>query len=364
MKDSKNKDNIIDIDPASVVDNEPPPVPEGTIPKPMSRKFGVIGLATLAVLTSALAGGWIYRSSLSSYLPSDQMLALSARVDGLETAAKTSGKKIDAVVGFSDEFKSQLNAAVAQAAEAKMQAAANATEIAAAKSKLQTLEKGITDASSALRDVRAQLAASPAGTTSPEQLGLAARLDKIEKDLASLHSAATDSRPSAASLSQAMAELSAKVASGAPFEAEISQLARLIPSAEGLDILQSNAVYGAATSQQLIETLQSAANDLSTPHQQAATIDNSWWGYAGSLMSNLVTVRTAGTPDWAALAQRCVASLKNGKLTDAVALLNQNLEALPKPLQEWRLMAAKSLATAQALDKVKGAVARDVAARG
>jgi hypothetical protein len=363
MTSHETQDDIIDIDPAAVVDHASHPAPESSHIH-VKRNFGLFGVGAAALIAGALGGGWLYRTTLATYLPSDQFQAMAARVDALASEAKSSGQKLDAVVGFSDEFKSQLNAATAQADEARKQSVAIAQENAATKAKLLTLEKSVADVSASVKDLKTQIAAAPAGTGSADQSGLVARLDQIEKELNGLHSTLPQTRPAAAELNQALSDLSNKVIAGASYESEIAQLAKLVPASEGLDVLQSNAAKGVATQQQLLDGLQVLAKDLVAPAEAVAVDDTSWWGYASTMMSGLVTVKTAGAIDWPSVAQRCSGFVGQGKLSDALALLDQHLEALPKPLQDWRLMATKSLSAVQALEKVNQAVAREVAARG
>ena len=106
MTQDDNISDIIDIDPESVIENKPveEKAPSDSLKSRLSR-YGLIGVLLLGV---AVLGGWFYRAALSNLLPSDQIQAMSQRVDALEAANKISIKKLEAVVGLTDEIKSQL----------------------------------------------------------------------------------------------------------------------------------------------------------------------------------------------------------------------------------------------------------------
>ena len=363
MTQSENVSDIIDIDPEMVIENEaivPPPLPTKS-----PRKYGIYGLGALVLLASAAMGGWFYKDVLSAYFPSNQIQSLSMRIDFLEASNKAAGAKLDAIVVFTDEIKAQLGAAQAAATEAQKLATAAKTETASGNSKLVAVEGAIAEVAARIDDLKNKFAATPPGRIPADSSGLAARVDKLEESVSSVQQNATATKANVAQLSQALSDLKLKVVSGASYTDEIHRLNQMVPAADGLDILTSNAKTGVATQQQLVERLRSIAAELTPKLEIApATQDNGWWEKATSIMSGLVTVKTADAIDWQQLAAQCLGLIEQGQIGDSLKLLEQNLESLPKPLQDWRIMAAKRLSVDQALEQVGRAVSREIAARG
>ena len=80
----------------------PPPSPAAT--KPKTR----IALFAVALLAGAVAGGWIYKDVLASYLPSNELVAARGRIEALEAQTKTLGEQLGALAAGSDQLKSQF----------------------------------------------------------------------------------------------------------------------------------------------------------------------------------------------------------------------------------------------------------------
>ena len=94
--ESPLKPQVIDLEPEDViVEGEsapsappPPATPRKSIPSS--------ALLAIAVLGAAVVGAWIYKDILSSYLPSNDLIAAQARIDALEAQSKTLGEQLAA----------------------------------------------------------------------------------------------------------------------------------------------------------------------------------------------------------------------------------------------------------------------------
>lgn len=363
MTQNENTSDIIDIDPESVVENKVEDVPQPSAKS--KRKFGTIGLAALAVLVSAIAGGWFYRDVLSTYLPSDQVHAISARVDAIEETNKRVAQKLDAVVGLTDEIKSQLGAAQAAADDARMQATSLKSESGDVKSKLAAIDKSLGLANAAVDELKGKVTSGVVSAGSPDVSDLTARVDKLEKLLVDLSSRpSANTRPEAVQLSQGLANLSAKIAAGASYLEEIKLIGQMIPAAEGLDVLNANAAKGVLTKQALTDGLKAFAAKTEIAKASAEINDDSWWSRTANLFSGLVTIKSVGDVDWNQISIQSAGLVENDQTSEAVKLLEKNLESMPPALQEWRINAAKRIAVDQAMEKIKSAVAREIAAQG
>ena len=359
----ENKSDIIDIDPETVIENE-------TIITPPSasknqRKYAGSVLVALAMLAAAGLGGWFYRNMLSTYLPSDQISSMNLRMDALEAANKTAGQKLDALVGFIDETKSQLAAAQTAAEDARKLATDTKLENGLSSSKLVSVEKSLTEVAKQIDSIKSKVAVASLGGAPADNSALISRLDTLEKSLANTQQNTKAEKANATQLSQAVTNLKDKIASGNSFKDEIQLLSQLIPAAEGLDVLSSNADKGTATQLQLVKAVKDIGSGLA-PKIEATSEpqDNSWWGTTASIFSGLVTVKTVDAIDWQELALQCGSLVEQGHIDDALKLLNQNLDSLPKPLQDWRILAAKRLSVDTAFEQVNRAVSREILARG
>ncbi len=367
MSDIDNTAEIIDISPEDIIEGK---VEEKTPPKLAQNLQRNIAIATGLIVLSAAGGGWAYRDLLSSYLPSDQVQAMATRMDGLEATAKTLNGKVDAVIGFTDEIKSQLAAAQAATAEiAQLQTNSKDTKTAVIE-----LEKTLATASSSIEVLNAQMAAGAPVANSPYSYGsgvgsipydgtaIAARVGILEKDVQSLKQAGKAAIDTTV-LSQSLADLKAKIAAGTSYQSEIEHIALMVPAAEGLDILQAHATQGLPNAMGLAAELKTAAASLPKAKPVAAP-DNSWWGYSSALLSNLVTIKFAGDEDWEQLALQVAAVAEQGDLINAVANLKKHEGALPVELQRWNDRAAARLDVERALEITSAAVLRQIAAKG
>ncbi len=367
MSDIDNTAEIIDISPEDIIEGK---VEEKTPPKLALSLPRKIALVTGLIVLSSAGGAWAYRDLLSSYLPSDQVQAMATRMDGLETTTKTFNGKVDAVIGFTDEIKSQLAAAQAAAAEIG-QLQANSRDV---KTSIANLEKALATASSSIESLNAQMAAGTPIANSPYAYGggvgsvpyddkaLAKRLGILEKDVESLKQAGKAAIDTTL-LSQSLADLKAKIAAGTSYQSEIDRIALMVPAAEGLDTLQAHSAQGLPNAVALAAELKTAAASLPKA-EPVATPDDSWWGYSSALLSNLVTIKFAGEADWEQLALQVAALAEQGDLASAVANLIKPEGALPVELQRWHDRAAARLEIESAVEITSAAVLRQIAAKG
>ena len=289
---------------------------------------------------------------------------MAARVDAVELANHQTAQKLNAVVGLTDEIKSQLGAAQSAAEDARKLATNLKADAGDGKAKLADLEKSLGLATAAVDELKAKV---PSGTTtvvSGDSPGLTARVEKLEKDFTSLRDLNANDKVESSRLSQTYADLKAKIAAGSEFQTELKAIGSALPAAEGLDVLTSEAAKGVLTPQVLSESLKNFAATAVKATEAPVEKDDSWWGKTTGLFSGIITIRNTGVVDWEQLALQSSELVQNGQLGDAVKLLEQNLNTMPQALQDWRVAANKRIATDLALDQLGRAVARQIAARG
>jgi hypothetical protein len=363
MTDQNNVNDIIDIDPENVVEHKTENVASSPARKAGRGKTTLV-LGAGLIVVSAVAGGWLYRDFLASYLPSDQVQAMATRVDTLEATSKTMSGKLDAVVGLTDEIKSQLGAAQLAAENADKLATTLTTESASTKETMVALQSALQKANAAVDDLKKKISTASSGTVSIDTSGLAARLDTVEKDLASLKQAGNNAHNDQAILSQALADLKAKIAAGTAYANEFERVKRMVPAADGLDVLSSTAAQGLPNTQGLANELKAIAVNLPKAEATPPVQDESWWGSAVNMMSGLITVKTAGAADWQEVANQSAGLAEQGDLGKAVSSLEHAEGVLPVELQKWHDKAAARLSLESALQKTGDAVMRQIAAKG
>lgn len=367
MSDIDNTTEIIDISPEDIIEGKSE---EKTSPKPTQNWRRKIAVGAGLVVLGAAAGGWAYRDLLSSYLPSDQVQAMATRMDGLEVTTKTLNGKVEAVVGFTDEIKSQLAAAQTAVSEvARLQSDSKDVITSVA-----NLEKALAATSSSIEELKVQMAAGVPVANSSNSYGggtvgipydgtaIAARVGILEKDVESIKQAGKAAIDTTL-LSQSLADLKAKIAAGTSYQSEIDRIAVMVPAADGVDILKSHSAQGLPNSVALASELKTAAASLPKA-KPVATPDDSWWGYSSSLLSNLVTIKFAGDEDWEQLALQVAALAEQGDLVNAVANLKKHEGALPVELQRWYERAVARLEIEGAVEITSAAVLRQIAAKG
>lgn len=363
MTDQNDTSDIIDIEPEDVVEHKAgePTSPQAAKPQRAALR---IGLGAAVVLASAVGGGWFYREVLSSYLPSDQVQSVTLRVEALEATSAALNGKLDAVVGLTDEIKSQL--AVAQSAAQNADTLANGAkaESTNTKNNLTTLQTALTKANASIDELKAKIANGVPDASGGDTSGLDARITTLEKDVASLKQSGGVANADTSVLSQSLADLKAKIAAGTPYPDELERIKRMVPAAEGLDVLASTAAQGLPNAEGLAAELKTITAALPAPVAEPVAKDDSWWGSATEMMSGLVTIKTAGAADWQQLAAQCVGFAEQGDLAKAVTALEQAEGALPVELQTWHDRASARLALEQALEKTSDSVLRHIAAKG
>jgi hypothetical protein len=363
MTDQKDTSDIIDIEPENIIEHK---ADESVSPQAVkSQRTALrVGLGAAVVLASAVGGGWFYRDVLSSYLPSDQVQTVTLRVEALEATSAALNGKLDAVVGLTDEIKSQL--AVAQSAAQNADTLANGVkaESANTKNNVTALQTALTKANASIDELKAKITSSVPGASGGDTSGLDARITTLEKDVASLKQSGGVANADTTLLSQSLADLKAKISAGTAYQDEFERVKRMVPAAEGLDVLASTAAEGLPTAQGLATELKTISAALPTPAAEPVAKDDSWWGSATEMMSGLVTIKTAGATDWQQMANQCVGFAEQGDLAKAVTTLEQAEGALPVELQKWHDRASARLALEQALEKTSDSVLRHIAAKG
>ena len=335
---------------------EPPPRPR---PQHLYRWLGV------AVLAGALGGGIFYRGVLSSYLPTDAMQSMDARLGSLEANTVALSRQLTAVSAAAAALKSQtgaFDAAIKQTAEgsaaAHEQIAALATHLAAAETVLNEVKSSL--------EALKQTPAATGGTVDGSALtALALRIEVLEKDMASLKSSGNaGGGETVAALSRALADLKARIAAGAAYQDEYDRIARMVPAAEGLDILADQASRGLPGAQALAAELKELMSSLPQPSGGNGAVDAGYWSSFWNTLISVVKIRDIGEADWPALAAECASLAAAGDLTQAVALVDKTEGDKPAALAQWRDRAAARLKLEAALEQVSQAVLRQIAALG
>lgn len=350
-----------------------------TPPPPARKPRGASGWIIAALILGALGGGWLYRGVLSSYLPSNEMVALRNQVAALEQNNTDLGSQIAAVRQAADgaaAAAAAASAAAAQAGEAAKVAAADIGGVGgkadAAAQQAAALGEQIASLRSDLDGLRTALSSAPAasgGTASPaDAAALAAlgqRIDALEKDMASLKagSGAAAQAGSTAALSQALSDLKAKVAAGTSFQAEYERIARMVPAASGLEVVAADAAAGIPDARGLAAELRAAIPALPQPAAPPAE-DDSYFGTLMKSLSGIISIRPIGDTDWPQVADKAAAFAEANDLTQAIAVIDAAEGEKPMALSQWRDRAAARLALEAAVNQVSEAVLRQIAAGG
>ena len=362
---------------ASTADETPPPPPF----KPV-RRGGAATWIIAALALGLLGGGWLYRDVLSSYLPSNEMKALKAQVAALEVNNSSLAEQ----VATAQQAADAAAAAAASAGQGVEGAASEAKSAAAGLSDLDArldaldqriaaAETGLGTATADLDAFRKSLSAAPAATGGTAQpidnaalAALAQRIDSLEKDVASLKSPAAqaggnDKASVTSALSQALSDLKAKAAAGAPYAPEYERIARMVPAAPGLDTVASHAELGLPNAQGLTEELRAAIPSLPQPAAPAAA-DDSYFGTLMKSLSGIITIREIGEADWPAVAEKAAAFAESGDLDQAISVIDAAEGEKPMALTQWRDRAAQRLQLDAAMAALSDAVIRQISALG
>jgi hypothetical protein len=369
---------VIDLDAEEISSDEPARRPEAeqaaddATPPPAERKgrSGLLWVLT-ALILGLLAGGWIYRSVLAEYLPSNQVAAMQVRLAAVESGSS-------GLAATLDTLKQQAGNA-GKAADTALAAAKSAADgVAGLAARLDTLDQRVAAAEGELQSARADLSqfrSALASTPGAPQSGgvdtaalaaLGQRIDTLEKDLASLKAATGSGKDTASvtsALSQALSDLKAKVAAGTSYQAEYERIARMVPAAAGLETLGARAAEGLPNAQGLTAELKAAIPALPQPQAPAAE-DTSYFGTLMKSLSGIITIRDIGETDWPGVAERAAAFAGSGDLNQAISVIDAAEGEKPMALTQWRDRAAARLQLEAALAQTSDAVLRQIAALG
>jgi len=361
--DDAVKPQVIDLEAEDVspVEDEPK-VEAETSPElpPQPRPRHLYRWLAVAVLVGALGGGFLYRGVLSSYLPSDAMQAMEARIGTLEANGKTAGQQLAAVSAAADALKTETGAFAAAIKEASTRAGAAEEQATALNLRLTAIEKSIAD-------LKSGIDALPSGGTvdGGATAALVQRIEALEKDVASLKSSGNaGGGETVAALSQALADLKARIAAGASFQDEYDRIARMVPAASGLAVLATHASRGLPAAQSLAVELKDVIPSLPKPSAGETSNGDGYWNGFWNALTSVVKIRDIGEADWPALAEQCASLAAAGDLVQAVTLIDKAEGAKPTALSQWRDRAATRLELEAAAEQVSQAVLRQIAALG
>jgi hypothetical protein len=360
---------VIDLDAeevASASDTARPeePKPEIEEPKRPARRMSGRTLAAGALIVVAvIAGGFLYRGFGERLWPSDRMVAIEDRLATLDATARTLNNQIAGLGAAVDAMKSANSAITARIEDAAAKAAAE---------QRTSSDERITQVEADLRSLQEQLASLTAsvksssggvdtGVSAAELSRLSARVSALEEAVAALKAAPPSpagGSPETAALSQALADLKAKLASGTPYEAEVQTIDRLAPGIAALGRLLPYAATGLPTADALAHEIERIAAGLPGPEPQVDTADSGYWGSFTSLLGSIVKVRTIGEPDWKDITAKAGAAARSGDLAGAIAGLDVSEAPLPAELARWRDTAKARIGADVAIEEVSAAVLR------
>ena len=360
--ESPLKPQVIDLQAEDVIVEEenapPPPLPPAP---PVKSRFPLVWFA-IALLGGAVAGGWLYKDVLSSYLPGNELTAAQSRIDALEAQGKTLNEQLAAVAGTADQIKSGIQNADEQSSAA--QAAVTALE-----TRLAALEAATKSTRADLEKLKSSPPATVINGIAADDGALAAlaqRLDAVEKDVASLKTvnAPNDQTAATATLSQSMSDLKAKIASGASYRDELERISRMVPAAAGLETLASNANEGLPNAAGLAAELNGLIPLLPKASGEVSASGNSYWDSFWDAMKGVITIRRIGETDWQDLAAKCAALAESGGLAQAIEKIDKAEGAKPIAITNWRDRAAARIALEAALAETSQAVLRQITSLG
>ncbi len=349
-------------EPAPEPETEPPPAP----PPPQPRPRRLYPWLVAALVAGAIGGGFLYRSVLSSYLPSDAMQAMDARLGSLEANTKTLGQQLNAVSATTDALKGETGDFDAAVKQAAADAAAAGQDVVALAERTAAVETALNEMKSSLQGLRQTPTTSGSDSADGSAVAaLAQRIEALEKDMASLKSTgAAGGGEAVAALSQALSDLKSAVAAGTAYQAEYDRIARLVPAAPGLDVLSTHANLGLPGGEGLALELKEQIPSLPRPSTGDASAGDGYWDSFWTTMTSVVKIRDIGTADWQTMAENCVTLAATGDLIQAVKLIDNAEGDKPAALARWRDRAAARIALEAALEQVAQSVLRQIAATG
>jgi predicted nucleic acid-binding Zn-ribbon protein len=319
---------------------------------------GILGL---------VGGGWLYRDVLAQYFPDNQITALSQRVDAMQaenTSAQTAVANVNALAQ-----KLSTNIESLEAASQQLKSELDALKLTAtgATEKQAAAEQSLAEMSSSIASLKQTLStiSSTTGSASPVDqqalVTLSGRVDVLEKDFGALKSQKS-AAPDMTVLSQSLADMKAKIATGASFATELDRVQRMVPAAEGLDVLARNE-QGLPNAQGLAAELKAAIPTLPASTAPASTEDDGYWSRFSNFVSGLITIRDAAEKDWPKFAESLVATAETGNLADAITAVDEIDGSKPGAIAQFRDRAAARVALEAALTKTSEAITREITAR-
>jgi len=361
--------------PAEPVPPPPPPPP----PKRKSHHWRRWGLFLL-IVAAAVLGAWAYRDYGQRFWPSDQMTALASRVDALEAGNKTLNDQVLAFGGSIDKLKSgeaaqsnDLAAAVERGKQAESEIAGLKEGIATTEARFAETQTAINELRNGLDALKASIASAGENltVTGPDPAALAAlsqRVDALDAALQTLKSEIGKTEQGAdqtALLSQTLADLKAKFATGAAYQDELNAIARLVPAAPGVAQLAPYAASGLPDAQALAGELQELVPSLPVPAAESdSKTGNEYLDYLVELLGSVVTIRVVGETNWRDVAERARAYAETNDLPAAISLVERAEGEPPAALAAWRNKAQARINGEIALDDLSAAVLRELAAKG
>jgi len=356
------KPQVIDLAAEDVTPEPETAAPETPPPPQVLRKSNKsFRWALAALVVGLLAGAWLYRDVLSSYLPTDQMRGLQGRIETIEATVKTAGGQLLAVSTAADqarEIATSLEAAVKDTATAQSgldeRLAAMEQSLQSAKADLDTLRTGLTSGG------------GTGGTIDSGALAaIGQRLDALEKDMASLKagSGAREDPSVAGALRQTLSDIRAKIASGTPYRQELDRILRMVPAVGGNDVLNAYADQGLPNAQGLAAELRSDIPTLPRPVSDTSPAGNGYWDSFWEAITSVVTIRDIGQTNWQALAENSAELAEAGDLAQAIAQIDAAEGEMPSALARWRDRAAARLKLELALEEMTKAVNLVITAR-
>jgi hypothetical protein len=377
-KNSNDAPEIIDLDPASVTDHDKASSNDSTgKQKPWvtpdwlrlsARSPAVIAVTALAI--GIVAGGWAYRDYLWRYLPNAEVSAIASRTEALTSDTAALKEKIASIEMLAAQLKTDIDADEANAAAAASAAKTASESVASLDARVNEVSALAQVTSAKLNTLSTDMQKLAGGSGAARAPSLPAdflqRLESLEKDVASLKAQKNEGAADTALLSQNLADLKAKIAAGAPFGDELERLNRLVPAAPSLAELAPYAGASIPDAKGLAQELSSLAAALPPEGELQAIVprDDSWTGWALDQLSDLITIRVAGTADWKSAVEQSTAYAESGDLQQAIDTLEKMEGAKPQNIAQWLEKAKARLAIESQLKSVEETVLRAIAAKG
>jgi hypothetical protein len=343
------------------------PKPRFEEPSPNLRRLGwarAVMMAALLVMAFAI-GAVGYRSFGERFWPSDRSLAMDGRLSALEATTHTLTSQITGIGAIVDAMKATQAGLPERIDQVASVANSSAERLKRFDQQLAESEQGLKSAREAIATLRSSSSGGTNAGVAPADLdALTKRVTALEEAMAALKSAPsppTGENPETATLSQAVADLKAKVASGAPYDSEARTISRLVPGIPAIDRLLPYAASGLPTTESLAGEIASLAASLPGPAPDAQGADNGYWSQIDRFLASIVTVRTIGEADWKVVCAKAAADAKAGNLASALSLLDQNQAALPSSVAQWRDKARARAAADAAVEEVSAAVLKALA---